>query len=374
MRIALVATGGFDQSGRERVIPSLLWLVERLARRHDVFVYVLRYHDTARRYRLAGATVVDLGRPRGLLRQHAATLSQIRADGPFDVVHGYWAHPAGLIAAAIGRRLAIPSIVTCDSGEFVALPEIDYGHQQRVRSRLAVSAAVRLASRVTVCSEYQAQLARAHGVEPSVVPLGVDAALFAHHHRTAAPPFRLLHVASLNPVKDQPTLIRAVHQLVTHLHVDATLDIVGEDTLGGSLHDLVRRLDLESRVTFHGFMPTDALASFYGRADVFILSSRHEAAGVVLLEAALSGVPVVGSAVGYLADWAPDRATAVPPGQPPLLAQAIADLLRDDQRRLAQTTAAEAWARAHDAEWTADAFEALYADLRRHSPGQASSR
>ena len=41
MRIGLVVSGGVDRSGRERVTPSLLWLVERLARRHDVHVFVL---------------------------------------------------------------------------------------------------------------------------------------------------------------------------------------------------------------------------------------------------------------------------------------------------------------------------------------------
>jgi len=124
MRIALVVTGGFDRSGRERVIPSLLWLVERLARRHEVFVYVLRYHDKPCRYNLAGATIQDLGRPKGLCRQYAALSSAMRADCPFDIIHAYWGLPAGLLATIIGRRLGVPSVVTCDSGEFVALPRI----------------------------------------------------------------------------------------------------------------------------------------------------------------------------------------------------------------------------------------------------------
>ncbi|HMF95060.1 MAG TPA: hypothetical protein VKE96_12230, partial [Vicinamibacterales bacterium] len=62
MRIALVVTGGVDQSARERVVPALLWLVERLARRHDVHVFALHYHRSPRSYALLGATVHDLGR------------------------------------------------------------------------------------------------------------------------------------------------------------------------------------------------------------------------------------------------------------------------------------------------------------------------
>jgi hypothetical protein len=44
MRIALVVPGGVDRSGRERVIPILLWLIERLARRHTVHAFVLRHY------------------------------------------------------------------------------------------------------------------------------------------------------------------------------------------------------------------------------------------------------------------------------------------------------------------------------------------
>src|SRR5437762_4305935 len=156
MRIALVATGGFDRSGRQHVIPTLLALIERLARRHDVFVYVLRYHEHASTYALLGATIRDLGRPRGIRQQYARLLTALKEDGPFDVVHGYWGLPAGLVAAAAARRLGVPSVITCDSGEFVAIRDIGYGSQLHLRQRLAIRAATRLASAVTVCTRYQA--------------------------------------------------------------------------------------------------------------------------------------------------------------------------------------------------------------------------
>ena len=62
MRIGLVVSGGLDRSGRERVTPSLLWLIERLARRHDVHAFVLDYYPEPCSYPLLGATVHDIGR------------------------------------------------------------------------------------------------------------------------------------------------------------------------------------------------------------------------------------------------------------------------------------------------------------------------
>jgi glycosyltransferase involved in cell wall biosynthesis len=376
MRIALVVTGGFDESGRERIIPSLVWLVERLARRHHVVVYVLRHHRTACAYPLAGATIVDLGRPAGLFRQWTALLGAMRRDGPFDIVHGYWAHPAGLLAAFAGHWHRMPSVVTCDSGEFERIDAIGYGLQRSFRPRAAVAAATRLASRVTVCSHFQAERAARHGVTAIEIPLGVDSTVFRIGAAVPRVPGRLLSVASINPVKDHDTLLAAVRRLAD-AQVPITLDVVGEDTLDGRIQRRVQELELEHRVVFHGFLPSDRLVALYQAASLFVLSSRHEAAGVVLLEAASCGLPVVGSNVGYLADWSPDRAMAVPPGDDRALADAIAMLVADGNRRQRLAAGAHAWTVAHDADWSAAAFEALYQELvstRRAHSGRRSPR
>jgi glycosyltransferase involved in cell wall biosynthesis len=359
VRIALVAAGGFDESARERVTPALLWLVERLARSHEVSVHVLQYHDRPRHYELLGATVHDLGRPRGLWRQYAALVRALRQAPMADVLHGYMALPAGFVAASAGRRLGIRSVVTFDSGEFAALPEIDYGLQRRSRQRLAVSAAARLASCVTVCSVYQQRLASEHGVSAALVPIGVDTALFVPALRVDSPPWRLIHVASLNRVKDQRTLLQAF-KMLTERHLDARLDVAGEDTLDGDIQRLAKTLGVGDRVSFHGRLTSPQLRLLYQRAHLHVVSSRHEAAHVATLEASACGVPTVGSAVGYIADFAPDRAIAVTPGDPRPLADAVFDLLHDPPRRHALAEAARAWTLAHDADFTARQFETIY--------------
>jgi glycosyltransferase involved in cell wall biosynthesis len=363
VRIALVVTGGVDQSGREKVIPSLLWLIERLARQHEVFVYVLRYHERPCSYPLLGATVRDFGRPAGVIRQYAALVPALKHDGPFDIVHGYWALPAGLVAAAAGRRLGIPSVVTCDSGEFNSIPEIDYGLQIRWRQRRAVSAALTLATQVTVCSAYMERLARAHGANPIVIPLGVSTNIFEPPGRAPdGPPWRLLTVANLNPVKDHRTLIHAFRLVVDRL-ADVRLDLAGEDTMRGAVQDLVAQQALHDRVAFHGAVANPEVAPLYRNAHLFVLSSRHEAAAIVALEAAASCVPIVGTEVGYVADWSPAAARAVPTANPKALADAIVELINDPAARRRMATSAHEWAVAHDADWTAAEFTRLYERL-----------
>lgn len=366
MKLALVVAGGVDRSGRERVVPTLLWLIERLARTHEVHVFVLRYHREPSTYPLLGASIHDLGHsglpgvwrfdmPR---RLQAAMVRQ----GPFDVLHAYWGLPPGWVATRVARRLGVPTVVTLTTGELVAIEDIGYGLQRRWLDRRAIAATIRDASRLTVDTEYMAALPALGGVRPLVLPLGVDASLFPAAARVDGPPWRLLRVGSLNLVKDYPTLLRAMMQLVAG-GLDIHLDIVGEDTCAGATQALALELGLAASVTFHGWLPTERVAALYQRAHLHIVSSRHEASSYVMLEAACTGLPTVGTAVGYVADWAPDRAVAVPVGRPERLADAIGDLLHDSPRREQIGRAARAWALAHDADRSAAALAALYADL-----------
>jgi glycosyltransferase involved in cell wall biosynthesis len=122
-------------------------------------------------------------------------------------------------------------------------------------------------------------------------------------------------------------------------------------------------------VTFHGLQPIEALPGFYDRAHLMVQSSRHEGAGVAVLEAATSGVPIVGTSVGYVADWAPGRAIAVPPADPAALAAAVADALAHPGRRREIASAAHDWAVAHDADWTTRQLDEVYEAVRRPSAG-----
>ena len=113
-------------------------------------------------------------------------------------------------------------------------------------------------------------------------------------------------------------------------------------------------------VTFHGFQPPTRPRPHGAH---HLVSSRHEAAGVVVLEAAAAGVPTAGTKVGYVADWSPERAVAVPVGDAAALASAAIALLEDAPRRERIAAAARAWALTHDADWTAEQFERIYAEV-----------
>jgi glycosyltransferase involved in cell wall biosynthesis len=103
---------------------------------------------------------------------------------------------------------------------------------------------------------------------------------------------------------------------------------------------------------------------FYQRAHLLLLPSRHEAAGVAVLEAGLCHVPTVGTDVGYVSEWAPrEAARAVPVGDDAALARAILELLASAPLRERLGAAAHSLALAHDADRTAAQLEAIYAEV-----------
>lgn len=370
MKVAVIVTGGLHPSGREQVVPSWLTLFSELATTHEVHAFVLRHLPEARSYTLLGFHVHDLGRPSaplGLSRwaQERALAAAMAARGRFDIIHGIWGDPAGQLAVRMGKRFSRPALVTFDSGEFESMPAIEYGSQRTSRGRAAIDEAL-TASRIHVCSEFMATKARLHGVTPIVIPLTtVRGTGTAGSRLPASRRLQLLQVASLSRVKNQRLLIDALARLAPA--IDADLDLVGEDTLGGELHRHAMATGVGARVRFHGFKTRDELARFYAAADFYVQSSLHEAAGVSVLEAAAAGIPVIGTRAGYVADWAPDGAVAIDRPTANAMADGIVALHRHPTRAGAVAATARAWALERDASWVAARFENLYRETAARS-------
>jgi glycosyltransferase involved in cell wall biosynthesis len=192
-------------------------------------------------------------------------------------------------------------------GELVGLTDIDYGGCRTWRGRVFQSAVLKFATRVTAPSEMICALVAKHGVQAQRLPLGVDIDRWPLRQPAARSPDeqpRLIHVASLNRVKDQRTLLQALRVLADREY-DFRIDIVGEDVLNGEIQAMAQDIGLGQRVQFHGYLVHDRLRPVIEAAHVSVMSSRHEAGPIALLEAAVAGVPTVGTAVGHIDEWSP---------------------------------------------------------------------
>jgi glycosyltransferase involved in cell wall biosynthesis len=363
----MIVPGGVDESGTHRVIPALIWLIRRLARTVDLHVFAMRGETDARTYALEGATVHNIG---GNGRRSARTLKALFAahrSQPFDILHAFWASGPGVPAGAAARLMRRPLLLHVTGGDLVALPDIGYGGRLGATGRARVAFALSSAARLTVPSNAIRDDVARLGHVAQRLPIGVDTAAWPPappQRRDPDRPVRLLHVASLNRVKDQPTLLRTARRLAD-VGIAFTLDIAGEDTLSGHVHRMVHELNLDQQVRFHGFLTQSQLRPLVERSHILVISSLHEADPVVALEAAALGVPTVGTRRGHISDWEPDAALAVEPGDDRGLADAIANLAADESRRLATAANAQARALLEDADWSADRVSAAYDDLTR---------
>jgi len=87
-------------------------------------------------------------------------------------------------------------------------------------------------------------------------------------------------------------LIQAFH-LFAQKNQDWTLDIVGEGVEEEMYRKMIADYGLQERITIHPF--TNHIQSYYSAAQVYVLSSRWEGFGLVLVEAMAHGLPVVSS-------------------------------------------------------------------------------
>ncbi len=367
MKIGLIVPGGVDRSGRILVIPVLLALIERLATHHEVVVISLDPNAEPSEYELLGARVVNLGliKARNRLSWAAVALAKListlrAARGGFDLLHAFWVFPQGTLAVAAGALLRTPVVVSIGGGELVWLPSIRYGGMRTWRSRMTMSATLRMASAVSGPSRYATRDATSIRPDVQWIPTGVDTTIFQGSiQRSCGPPWRLVQVAGLNQVKDQETLLRAVRQVAT-ICPDITLDCIGVDVLNGRVQTLARDLGIADLVRFHGVLAVDEILPFYQRAHLFAQSSLYESMGAAVLEASAAGVPTVGTNVGIVAEMAPQAAVAVPVGDPNALAKGIVELLENSQLRMELALAAQDFARMYNADWAVAQFEGLY--------------
>jgi D-inositol-3-phosphate glycosyltransferase len=235
--------------------------------------------------------------------------------GRYDLIHAnYWL--SGLSGHTIKHELNLPLVSTfhtLDRVKAEAFPEevqADMPHRRaEAEARIIGCSDAILAS----CSVEAAQIAQLYDADPArirVVPLGVDHAFFSPGHRPQARRALgvpeegavLLYVGRLQPLKGAEVALLALAELDN----DARLVLVGgpsgpqgEETLD-RLVALTKELELDGRVHLVPPVPHGLLSTYYRAADVCLVPSRSESFGLVALEAAACGTPVVASAVGGL--------------------------------------------------------------------------
>ena len=306
----------------------------------------------------------------------AGVLAHLR-DGPgVDVVHGnYWL--SGVVGHRLKHDLDVPLVATFHTLARVKAEGGDLEPEWRDQAEAEV---VGCSDAICVsCPEEERQFRRLYGNPAGrieIVPPAVEHAFFAPGDRTGArraiglPADRrvILFVGRVQPLKAPDLAIRALAALARD---DAMLVVVGGASgadgsdYAGRTRQLVTDLGLDDRVRFVEPQPHHILSSYYRAADVVVVPSRSESFGLVALEAAACGIPVVASAVGGLLNVVHDGVTGhlVDGRDPARFGRAITHLLDDPVGAGAMGAAAAVRARRFTWSFTAARLRRLYRDI-----------
>ena len=304
-------------------------------------------------------------------------LDDLALNGGADVVHAnYWL--SGVVAHRIKHELDIPFVSTFHT---LARVKAEGGDPEPGWRDRAEAELINCADAICVsCVEEEEQFRRLYG-DPQgqieIVAPGVEHAFFAPGDQSGARMALdlpddvpvILFVGRIQPLKGPDVAIRALHALG---RPDALLLIVGgaSGSNGGSeterAHQLVDELGLHDQVRFVPPQPHHILSTYYRAADVVVVPSRSESFGLVALEAAACGIPVVASAVGGLLSLVDHGETGflIPDRDPTRFAKAIAQIL--DEPLLAEAMSAASADRAARYTWgfAAARLRRLYSDLK----------
>lgn len=261
----------------------------------------------------------------------------ISKEGPFDVIHAHdWL--VAYAAKTLKDSFKIPIIATIhatESGRNSGIHDEVQRYINDTEWMLTYEA-----TEVIVNSNYMKnELQRLFGLpyeKINVVPNGVNLNLYNGVERDYD--FRrqyaadnekiILYVGRLVYEKGIQNLIAAMPKVLNGYH-DSKLIIAGKGGMIDELRDEVRRLGIENKVYFTGYLKLNQVTKMYKCADVAVFPSTYEPFGVVALEGMLSGTPVVVSDVGGLNEIVQHRENGMKSyaGNPNSIADSILELL-----------------------------------------------
>ncbi len=380
----LVQPGGGDAGGMNVYVRELVAALAHGGA--DTTVYVRRWRDDLPK-RLAvepGFEVVhiDAGDP-NLSKEQLPSVVDEFADGvrahlaidPADVLHAnYWL--SGVVGHRLKHELDLPMVSTFHTLARVKAETGDSEPQNRIDAESDVIACSDIITANSVVELHE--LVRHYGADPSrieIVPPGVDHAFFSPGSRRGARQALglgdepvLLFVGRIQPLKGVDVAVEALSRLrdprARMLIVGGSSGTEG-DNHAAEVRDLITDRGLDHRITMVPPQPHHVLSTYYRAADVTIVPSRSESFGLVALESAACGTPVVASDVGGLRTLVDHGRTGlrVPGRDPDDFAEAVERIIGDPTfaERLSERAAEAATAYT----WTSMAarLRRVYADL-----------
>ena len=294
-----------------------------------------------------------------------------------DVVHVQVSDPVGLSVASYARKRGVPVVTTEHNQPEVLTGSLRMPEAMRRPINGALSAYFRnrqtKSDFVTMPTEQAVRKLlgkRDLGVPIAAVSNGVDLSnfcpgkvsseIYKKYNLNPRAPI-VLHVGRIDPEKQVGTILE-VFKKVQDKIPRAELVIVGDGVDLPKLKKLTEDLEITQSVKFLGRVLPPDLYEIYKVGDVFVTASEIETQGIVLIEAAASGLPLVAVAAGAVTEVCQDGVNGFlcEPHDIDEMANTLVEILQDEKIRSEFSQNSLKIAAEHDLERTLDKFVNIY--------------
>lgn len=264
------------------------------------------------------------------------------------------------------RRPSLKTVVTIHGLEYEYLPQY-YQFPQKLYLNKSTEYAVHHATHLISVSQWtKKQLVEKLGVDSkkiSVVYEGIPKGVTPQRMRPPARGYPLqgapyiLFVGTIQPRKN---LVRLIEAFSTLQAQGQALNLVIAGKLGWMCKEILaapKRLGVEGRVKFLGYVTDRELASLYQNALFFVLPSLCEGFGLPVLEAMRFGCPVIAAKGGALPEVVGDAGILIDPYKIEEMAQAMKLMIENSDLR--EGLREQGYRRVHQFSWTRAARETI---------------
>jgi glycosyltransferase involved in cell wall biosynthesis len=166
----------------------------------------------------------------------------------------------------------------------------------------------------------------------------------------------ILNVARLSTEKNIIGLINIFSEVVKRVG-DVKLILVGDGPQKDKLKDLVKTKHLTKSVKFAGLVPNEKIFDYYAAADIFAYTSRTDTQAIVILEAMISGLPVIGFKAPGPIDFVEDKKSGYLAGNRKDFMEKTVSLLSDPKLMKAMSEKSKAISLTYTFEGSIDKLE-----------------
>ncbi len=237
-----------------------------------------------------------------LYRMLELTYSVAREFRP-HLIHAHWIFPGGIIAGLISKNLRIPLMLSIHGTDLRLARKNPFLRMLTVwllkRSNTVVTVSRFLAREVENLLQYD--------IDVETIPMPVEQEnFFPPEKRVLHEKTKIITVARLTKQKQIDVLLHA-SEILLKRGIEHTIQIVGDGTERNNLERLRNVSGLP--VEFLGFQPIDRVGEYLREANIFVLPAVEEGFGLAVVEAMLSGLPVVLARSGAFTELVEDGRT-----------------------------------------------------------------